>query len=221
MKPARAIHVLQGSGTPLIVLLHGFAGSADDLAPFAKSLGVAGHFVFPEAGLTLEAYDLPGRAWWPSDGSRGDGVRPRGGGARDLSDFEPEALDTAREHFSDFLDELQAEHGGELVLGGFSQGAMLAFDVALRTPRAIKALVQFSGCRIARRRWDPRLTARAGMRAFVSHGRFDDDLSFEATEAFVTDLVAAGWNIDFCPFDGGHEMPLPVLRRLKAFLRSL
>jgi phospholipase/carboxylesterase len=59
------------------------------------------------------------------------------------------------------------------------------------------------------------------MRAFLSHGRADSDLAFTAAERFEADLRAAGWRVDFCPFDGGHEVPLVALRGLKRFLKSL
>ena len=105
-----------------------------------------------------------------------------------------------------------------LILGGFSQGAMLAFDIALRSERAIRGLVQLSGARIAERLWNPRLATRAGTPVFMSHGLRDPDLSFPAAKAFAGDLEAAGWGVDFCAFDGAHEVPLVALRGLKRFL---
>jgi phospholipase/carboxylesterase len=210
----------EGTSGPLVVLLHGFAGRAEDLAPFARSMGVAGDFVFPEGWVALDALGLPGRAWWPSDGT--DRERAiREGIPRDLSDFEPDGLDEARQQLEALLDELTAGSGNtSLVLGGFSQGAMLAFDLALRTDRPISGLVQLSGCPIASRFWTPRLETRRGMRAFISHGTNDPDLSFRVTEGFHEKLVSAGWNAELCAFDGGHETPIVALRRLKKFLRE-
>ncbi|HTQ04316.1 MAG TPA: hypothetical protein VMI54_10685 [Polyangiaceae bacterium] len=212
---------VEGEGGPLVVLLHGFAGLAEDLAPFGRSMAVVGTFVFPEAPVDLAPLGLRGRAWWPSDGvARAEAIA--GAGARDLSDFEPEGLDEARARLDALLDALSAENpGAPLVLGGFSQGAMLAFDLALRTKRPLAGLVQLSGCRIAARIWDPLLTSRRGTRAFISHGRQDPDLAFAAADAWQRDLTAAGWRVDFFPFDGGHETPLGALRALKKFLRSL
>lgn len=211
---------VEGEGGPLVVLLHGFAGLAEDLAPFGRSMGVAGTFVFPEAPIDLAPRGLRGKAWLASDGTTGPGAITSSG-PRDLSDFEPEDLDEARARLASLLDELVAENpNAPLILGGFSQGAMLAFDLALRTERPVAGLVQLSGCRIAAREWNPRLRGRRGTRAFISHGRQDPDLSFAAAEAWQSDLAAAGWNVDFFPFDGGHETPLGVLRALKKFLRS-
>jgi phospholipase/carboxylesterase len=217
----RAIQYTQGEGGPLVVLLHGFAGTAQDLAPFGRSMGVSGHFVFPDGRVSLEPIGIPGRAWWPSDGA----ARARAmyeGTPRDLSDFEPEGLDEARLSLLELLNELTRETGRtKVVLGGFSQGAMLAFDLAFRTDFPLAALVQLSGCRIAQRFWNPRLATRAGLRTFLSHGTHDPDLSFQAAVAYKDDLVGAGLNVDFHPFEGGHETPISVLRSLKRFLNSV
>ena len=186
------------------MLLHGFAGTPEDLEPFARSIGVGARFVFPQGPVELASLGLPGRAWWASDGTeRAAAIRT--GTPRDLSEFEPEGLAEARIDLARLLDALSASSETPLVLGGFSQGAMLAFELALQTSRPIRALVQLSGARIASSLWNPRLATRAGTRAFISHGRQDQDLSFSATERFERDLTMAGWLVDFCPFDGGHE----------------
>ncbi len=219
-KLTKILRVTTDASGPLIVLLHGFAGAPEDLEPFARSLGVAGRFIFPEGFAELASLGLPGRGWWPSDGS-GRSAAMRDGVARDLSDFEPEGLPNARQALSELLDVLLAEPPeAPLILGGFSQGAMLAFDLALQSQRPIAGLVQLSGARIARRLWNPRLAQRAGTRAFISHGRQDTDLAFSACEDFARDLRGAGWVVDFCPFDGGHEVPIAALRGLKRFLRD-
>lgn len=210
-----------GEGGPQIVLLHGFAGGADDLAAFGKSMGVNGEFVFPEAPIQLDQTGLGGHAWWPSDGaSRAAALAS--GQPRDLTSFEPPGLDEARARLAAFLEETCVNSGETpLVLGGFSQGAMLAFDYALHSERPIAALVMLSGCRIAERLWNPLLEKRRGQRAFISHGRADPDLSFSATESFNEDLNAAGWLVDFHAFEGGHGTPIQSIRALKRFLLNL
>jgi len=205
------------SGTPRVVLLHGFMGIPDDLAPFARSLGVRARFTFPEGLVDLAPLGLRGRAWWPVDAeSRADSVAT---GPRDLSQFVPAGLDAARTHLDRLLDELEREGTpAPLVLGGFSQGAMLSCDLALRSQRPLAGLALFSGARIAADAWRSLYGSRHGLRAFVSHGRSDADLSFAAAESFHTELAAAGWDVTWCPFDGGHEIPLVAWRAFKRWL---
>ena len=68
--------------------------------------------------------------------------------------------------------------------------------------------------------WSLRLPARAGLPVFFSHGRSDPDLAFHAIEKMQSEVAAAGWNVTFCPFDGGHEVPLVPLRALRRFLKG-
>jgi phospholipase/carboxylesterase len=209
-----------GDGGPLVVLLHGFMGETADLEPFARSLGIDARFAFPPGLVDLASRGLRGRAWWPIDIDARAAALSRG--PRDLSGFFPEGLGEARAFLGDYLDVLSRDAPDRpLVLGGFSQGAMLSCDLALRTPRSLAGLVVFSGARIAATDWAPLYSNRSGLPVFVSHGRRDDDLSFSAAESFQADLSASGWQVTWCPFDGGHEIPLVVWRSFKRWLGAL
>jgi phospholipase/carboxylesterase len=205
---------------PLVVLLHGFMGLPADLEPFARSLGVAARFVFPEGLVDLAQRGLRGRAWWPVDvEGRAEAISR---GPRDLSSVIPEGLDEARACLDGRLEQLSREdRARSLVLGGFSQGAMLSCDVALRTQRPLAGLALFSGARIAASDWRGLYECRRGLRVFLSHGRGDDDLSFSGAESFQAELADAGWDVTWCPFDGGHEIPLVAWRAFKRWLASL
>jgi phospholipase/carboxylesterase len=228
-------------GAPIVVLLHGFGGGPEDLAPFASSMGLGARFVFPagpielsaaaagagSAAVTRESPAAPARAWWPIDVDARDAAMARGE-ERDLSALDPDGLPAARDALVALLDDVERELGpAPLIVGGFSQGAMLACDVVLRTGRPVAGVVILSGARICAPEWNPRLAAHGrdrvspgGLPVFVSHGRRDAHLSFAAADAFQKDLAAAGWRVTWRPFDGGHEIPLVVLRALKKFLRE-
>jgi len=217
-EPAAAEPGQQASERLQVVLLHGFCSDVDDLAPFARALGVSARFVVPHGPLDMAP--LRGRAWWRIDVDERDAAIARGE-PRDLSPYVPEGLAEARRVVGELLDEIRGESpAAPLVLGGFSQGGMLSCDVALRTEQPLAALAIFSGARIAASEWAPLLARRAGLPVFMSHGRSDPDLSFAAAEAFKDDLVAAGLRVEWCPFDGGHAIPLVVLRAFKRFLKE-
>jgi phospholipase/carboxylesterase len=207
---------------PLVVLLHGFMGESADLEPFSRSLGIAASFAFPRGIVDLAPRGLRGRSWWPLDVEERAAALSRG--ARDLSGFVPEGLAEARAFLDQQLDQLSSgedERSRPLVIGGFSQGAMLACDLVLRTSRAVAGVVVFSGARIAAEEWKPRYETRRGLPIFVSHGRKDDDLSFSAAEAFQQELSASGWLVTWCPFDGRHEIPIVVWRSFRRWLSSI
>lgn len=209
-----------GGSEPLVVLLHGFMGTAADLAPFARSLGTGARFLFPEGLVDLAARGLPGRAWWPIDtDARAEAIVK---GPRDLSAFVPDGLATARVFLEGVLDGLAPEDRARpLVLGGFSQGAMLSCELALGTSRALAGLVLFSGARIDAARWRTLYASRRGTPVFMSHGRSDPDLSFAAAESFRAELTAAGWATTWCAFDGEHQIPLVAWRAFKRWLLGI
>jgi phospholipase/carboxylesterase len=195
-------------------------GTSTDLAPFAASLGIDARFIFPEGIVDLAPLGLRGRAWWEVDQEERAAAIERG--PRDLSMFVPEGLGRARDELHRLLDDVIREDAQRsVVLGGFSQGAMLACDMALRGDHPLAGLVLFSSARIGAGAWELLYSRRRGLRAFVSHGRADDDLSFAAAESFQSELQRAEWNVTWCPFDGGHEIPIHVWRAFKRWLRSL
>ncbi len=203
---------------PTVVLLHGFLGMVDDLAPFARSLRVPGRFVVPHG--IFDMAPLRGRAWWPIDVDERDAQIAKG--PRDLSAFVPDGLAHARLVVSELVEELLAARpNAPLVLGGFSQGGMLCSEITFCTTYPIRALALFSSARIGAGSWKAGYALRKDMPIFMSHGRSDHDLAFAAAEAYKDELLANDLRVDWCPFDGGHEIPLVVLRAFKKFLRDL
>jgi phospholipase/carboxylesterase len=216
---ARAIAVGdRESAETVVVLLHGFQMRPEDLAPFAHSLMVPGWFLFPEGPLPAAP---DGRAWWHIDPEAREASMARG--PRDFAALHPDDLPAARARLDGFLDALEDDLGGRrLVVGGFSQGGMITLDTVLRSRRRVDGLALMSTSRIAFDEWEPLLAAGrvAGLPCLVSHGRADPDLAFGAGDALRHALVAAGAQVTWLPFDGGHELPLVVWRALRRMLST-
>jgi phospholipase/carboxylesterase len=224
-----------GSGAgdgPLVVLLHGFGAPGDDLVPLgdvlARAAGGSGaargpvRFAFPAAPLSLDLW--PGaRAWWMIDLARYEAAL-RSGDPRDLADDVPDGLAAARERVDAMLDGLQTElavAGSRVAMGGFSQGAMVACDVALRSDRPLAGLVLLSGTFVCRREWTALLAARAGLPVFQSHGQHDPLLPFSLAEELCAAMRAAGITVEWTPFPGGHEIPPRAMAGASAFLARI
>lgn len=213
-----------GGDGPLVVLLHGFGAPADDLVVLADLLEVppGTRFAFPAAPIALELWS-GARAWWMIDLARYEAVWT-GGDLGPLSEDEPTGLADARARIEAMLDELQGElaiAGSRIALGGFSQGAMLACDVALRSDRPLAGLVLLSGTFVCRSIWTGRMPARRDLPVFQSHGQGDPLLPFSLADDLHATLRAAGLAIDWLPFAGGHEIPPPVLAGASAFLKRV
>jgi phospholipase/carboxylesterase len=105
-----------------------------------------------------------GRAWWMIDIARFQQARSPRGGREPHGRGALAGLAAAREAVIAMLDALDAKlRPSKVVLGGFSQGAMLAVDVALRTERPLAGLVAMSGALIAASEWRALAPKRAGI----------------------------------------------------------
>ena len=200
-----------------VVLLHGYGMSADDLVPFTASLGVSAHYYVPEAPSRA---DEGGKAWWPIDDERR--TQAIAGGPRDLRDEYPRGAPVARAGIGALITAIQSRHPcTPVVLGGFSQGGMLACDAIIRGSADAAALLLLSSSRIMSGEWEPRRDRLRDLPIFISHGIDDDDISFAAGNALRAFCERAGARVDWMPFAGGHQIPLPVWRGIRRFLGTV
>lgn len=205
-----AVLVGDRNAATVVVVLHGRQMQGSDLAPFAHSLGVDALFVFPDAPISATPR---GRSWWPSAAERAAQTLFEGGA--DLFALDPPGRQAARDALAALLVALGAQR--RCILVGFSQGGMLAMDYVLHGG-SVTALALLSSSCIALDEWTPRVRCLAGLPVLVAHGALDVELSILAGER-LRDLAAAGGAaVTWVPFDGGHEIPLPVWRALRRFL---
>lgn len=210
-----------------LVLCHGYGAGGDDLVGLGAELLLGNpelsrrvRCVFPEAPLSLDAQGAPGgRAWWHLDMLKLMSRRPE-----DLEQRlreEPEGLPHARALLNGMLGQLAAGTGipaEKTVLGGFSQGAMLATDVALRAEVAPAGLAVLSGAPLNVDLWKERARQRRELPLFQSHGRQDAILPFAWGEALRGLLEEAGMNVTWVPFNGPHGIPGEVAAALTTWL---
>ncbi|MBM4359740.1 MAG: phospholipase [Deltaproteobacteria bacterium] len=209
-----------GGEGPVVVLLHGFGAPGDDLVPLGDRLGSRARCVFPAAPIALPSEYGPGRAWWNIDMVRLQ-MAMLTGQTRDMSREVPHGLAAAREKVVAMLAELRRELAigdAPIWLGGFSQGAMLACDVALRTTESLAGVALMSGTLLCEDEWLPLMAKRAGMRALVSHGRQDPVLPFSIAMRLRAELERAGVDLRWVPFDGAHGIAPEVLETFASML---
>jgi phospholipase/carboxylesterase len=205
-----------------LVLLHGYAMRPSDLSPFAHSLGLPAFFLFPQGPLPSPG---GGHAWWGVDEeARAAAIAA---GPRDLANEYPPGLPAARLQLERFLDAVATDYGSSrtvpsrTVIGGFSQGGMLALDWVLRSARDFDGLVLLSSSRVTTNEWLPRRARLARLPVFVSHGATDTDLAYTAGERLRDFVLESEARVTWVPFEGRHEIPLIVWRALRKFLSAL
>lgn len=226
--------VVDGGASPTIpvVICHGYGASYEDLAPLSGEwiamLGEragAFRFVFPDAPHTLADMGMPeGRAWWPINMAQlAEAVQASR--FDELHDQQPPGIDQSRELLCETIhslcDELQAD-ATPLVLGGFSQGAMLTMDTSLRGDIPVpKLLFQFSGTVVCKSQWEKNLDRLKGTPVFQSHGKIDPILPYTSAVVLHELLTGAGVEVDFHSFMGPHTIDMECVQRSAALLSSL
>lgn len=214
-----------GGDGPAVVLMHGFGAPATDLVDLHRAIRVPPEvrFVFPAAPLVLDAHapdEVAPRAWWMIDVARLQAATLRGDEALFARETPP-GLAAARAAVNGMLEALEQELGAppeRTVLGGFSQGAMLATDVAVRAERPLAGLVIMSGAPVAVDDWQALLPKRAGLPVLQSHGRSDPILPYAGGEWLRDLLEGSRLSVEFLPFNGGHGVPSAMLERLGPFI---
>jgi phospholipase/carboxylesterase len=146
-------------------------------------------------------------------------------GRERLRNEAPEGLASARRRLQGAIETLLAGTTGlgpeRVVLGGFSQGGMLATDLALHWEQRPAALVALSSVPVTAETWRKLAPRRAGLPVILSHGRQDPVLPYSEGEALRDLLTTAGLSVDFIPFDGPHTVHPDALDRVARLLGGL
>ena len=203
-----------GDGALNLVLLHGYGSRAEDWLQFESRIQVPnnGRMIFPQGPLRGPWSGAHGWWWLNLEGHRSPGQK-----LPDLSTATPGGIKVASRLVRDYLRGVR----GPIVLGGFSQGAMLSAEIAFQTDQELAALVMIGGTTLNEQGWLARLPGRRRLPVFIAHGRSDDVLPFAIAERFARKLEAAGLDVTWVPFDGGHGIAPVAIEKLNAFLLTL
>ena len=128
-----------GNGTSLVVLLHGYGADGDDLIGLVDSLAT----YLPDT--VFVAPDAPAKCAGNAAGFQWFSVPQVDGGTEDEA---VAGMQKSAATLDAFLDTVMAEEGiaaDKTVLFGFSQGTMMALQVAPRRKDVLAAVVGFSG----------------------------------------------------------------------------
>lgn len=204
---------VSGRTRQMIVVLHGYGADGADLLGLADPLGPH----LPDA--VFYAPDAPdpcagnpfGRQWFGIP--RFDGSSPEQAMA---------GLTRAQAAVDRFLDARLQDEGlsaKDLILLGFSQGAMTALHVAPRRSTPIAGVVAISGRLIAPERLDADSTAKPPV--LLMHGDRDDVVDFGEMASAGRALVAAGFETFGHVMQGsGHGIAPDGLQVALAFLQD-
>lgn len=221
----------------LLVLCHGFGAPGTDLVNLFDDIlyylpDDAAEFAYlcPEGPVDLEDAGIPGgRAWWRLNMAQLMQMAETNSFDQ-MRDAVPPELETARLALENAIQLtvqlLQSEHGASetlpVVVGGFSQGAMITTDLTMRGNLANQAgLIAYSGALICESQWRSSDKPVQGLPFIQSHGTLDQILPFE-TGRWLNDLLRdKGLEGKLLQFDGPHTIPSEAILQTAKLLHSI
>jgi len=194
--------LVAASPTPLLVLLHGYGATEEDLAWLAHQVDPRVRVVLPRAPIRVP--DVLGYQWYD----------PKGLGHPDEAELKTSLL-----ALSALLAHLSGEDGGgrtPLLLGGFSQGGLMtaAYGARRLRPRP-SALLILSGYLPP----DQPLPDLEGLPVFLGHGTDDPVINVAWGLGLAHRLERAGARVEVHTYPGGHGLHPTELTDVLAFIR--
>lgn len=192
---------------PIVVLMHGFGASSKDLASLASAINSTGYvYAFPQAPIEMRmGLGGFGYAWAPISG---EGIG--------------ESINNSKNLINKFLDELVKLYGDEdtkLVLGGFSQGAMMALEVGLTRRDLICGIISCSGW-IHGTQLDIEPDANIQQEIFIGHGSMDDIVPIQKSIEAIEKLSSIGHSTQFREYNIAHEISQLEISDISEWLQS-
>lgn len=180
-----------GTSAPFLLLLHGAGGRGEEMIRKFKAQADA-------RGIILLAPDSAERTWDVVLSIMADRRAPPSFG-RDVRRIDA----ILKEAFA----RVQADPR-RVAVAGFSDGATMALSLGARNAALFRATLAFSAGGMVPAGSGPR------GRVFFAHGRKDSVLPIATARDWLAPALSkAGYSVTFDTFDGGHELPEPVLEQ--------
>jgi len=205
-----AAHVPSGDGPfPTVLALHGWGANAHDLLGLAPRIHGGRALVLCPQGPIAVPF---------GGGEHGWGWFPLAPGAT----ADVEAFRHAAGLLSHFVDDALARYPVDrerLVPVGFSQGGMMAYDLALRDPARFAGVAALSAWLPVPLAEDlPKLPEQEGFPTLVVHGTRDAMIDVERARESRELLRPFGVALTYREFDMGHEIRPEALRVILRWL---
>ena len=198
-----------------VILCHGFGAPGTDLLGISPEVAKQSaqamdevEYIFPAAPIELDPM-FESRAWWMIDVDKIQQLMAKGE-FRELGSSTPAELPTCRQAIIEIIEDAKIRHeidDSKVVLGGFSQGSMLALDVGLNHSKPLGGLILWSSALINQAEWTERAGTQESLHIFQSHGTIDPILPFAGAELLREMLKENGHDVEFLRFAGPHTIP--------------
>ena len=203
------LRVREPDGEPegALILSHGRGADENDLYPLLDELDPDRRLLAATTGAPLRGVPPGGRHWY---------VVERIG--------YPHAATFERSYalLGEAVDGLLGDRGidhSRAVYGGFSQGTVMSWALALGADRSAPAgVLALSGFIPTVAGWKPDFASRKGLRAYVHHGAADPVIVADFGRDAARRLREAGLDVAYEETNAGHWLPPEIVPRMRAFV---
>ena len=194
---------------PMVILLHGFGASMDDLAGLSPAIDRRGYlFAFPNAPTPFQiGPGTTGYGWTP----------PRGQGTAEDAQRAKEMLET---FFAEVMEQYRVSEGN-MILGGFSQGGGMTYRCGLGRPDTFAGLVALSSTMPDADELRGQLPAQRTQPIFIAHGVHDDISPVDRAREAREFLEAEGYAPEYREYPMRHEITPEVMSDLVPWMKGL
>jgi len=197
------------SSVPLLVLMHGYGSNNQDMATLGQSLDPRCMIVSVQAPHELSFNKF---SWYQL-------TRNSDGYAHSFDEMKE-----SRAGVMKLIDSMQEKYNIDderIIVGGFSQGAMMSLALGLTHSDIIDGIMVLSGNiydevqkEIEGKKIDK------GLDVYMSHGRQDNVVSFVEAEKDVEFLKSKGINVQELYYNGAHSITPENLNSLSKWLSA-
>jgi len=195
---------------PLVIFLHGFGSNEEDLFGIKDALPSTWTYLSARAPMPVDPHGFRWFTKTPGDGEYNGETADLQRSATLLEDFVTQA--TAKYH----------TQSDRVFLVGFSQGAIMSYEVGLRKPALVRGIAALSGSVLpvlkAELKPDERLKQLA---IFIGHGTLDQALPYTSATRANEVLTGLGLTPEFHGYAGmPHTISEAEVQDLKAWLEK-
>ncbi|ROM33651.1 phospholipase [Pseudomonas poae] len=195
---------------PLVIFLHGFGSNEEDLFGIKDALPSTWTYLSVRAPMPV---DPSGYRWFarkPGDGEYDGETADLQRSAKLIEDFVTQA--TAKYH----------TQSDRVFLVGFSQGAIMSYEVGLRKPALVRGIAALSGSVLPVLKAELKPDAALDKLAiFIGHGTLDQALAYTSATRANEVLLGLGLKPEFHGYMGmPHTVSEAEVQDLKAWLEK-
>ena len=207
--------IIHNKSDTAVILNHGYGANMEDLVPIGHALGTNFDWYFPNGFVDLHReFGQYSQGWFPLDMNILEKAFRTQEFSPLLNTYFQKGFDRAQQRVGKFVTNV-GKHYRRIILGGFSQGAMVAMGVGFKYQHIVDKLLIFSGLFISEKVWQG---YNGRMDSFQSHGKRDILLPYSQGEALCQFLLSHNPKHKFVSHEGGHEIPSSILKEVREFL---